>query len=167
MHNTLSTLELETEAHEAEAHAQSVKVLPTNETAPRQFRCVGWRATGSCSPDGPREPERDQPCTKLIPVGEAGYCEIEDKSSGGRFRALRRHCNSLKAGALFRCFEATSLVNFPFELSRLSSLHKYPGSEYQNMSSVVRPVNATESPWWCIQGCWRVHMLLSTPCETF
>lgn len=41
----------------------------------QRFQCVGWRQTGDCSPDGPREEANDQNCTVLIPPGSSGYCE--------------------------------------------------------------------------------------------
>ncbi|KAG4047845.1 hypothetical protein PC123_g16820 [Phytophthora cactorum] len=61
----------------------------------RELKCVGWRATRGCSPNGPRDPEKDENCTQIIPRGESGYCEVDDTDSGERFRVMRRHCNSL------------------------------------------------------------------------
>jgi hypothetical protein len=40
--------------------------------------CVGWRATGKCSPDGPRKPADDLNCTAEVPVLASGYCECAD-----------------------------------------------------------------------------------------
>lgn len=41
--------------------------LPSSPTAMRVFRCLGWRATGDCSPDGTRKPDADLNCNSLIP----------------------------------------------------------------------------------------------------
>eukprot|EP00438_Fugacium_kawagutii_P011555 Skav235009 [mRNA] locus=scaffold276:129481:138130:+ [translate_table: standard] len=56
-------------------------------TQAARYRCVGWRQTGGCSADGPREPNRDrdteckdQPCRALIDSRSSGYCEC----GGGR-----------------------------------------------------------------------------------
>ncbi|RLN98842.1 hypothetical protein BBJ28_00018278 [Nothophytophthora sp. Chile5] len=139
MHHTLSPSGLAERKHEAEEHALSVQVLPADQTAKRRFRCVGWRATGDCSPDGPREPERDEACSRIIPTDEAGYCEMEDKDSGERFRVLRRHCNSLKVGALFRCSEASDFVNFPFQSKEAVELALVPGFTIPKGAEVNRP----------------------------
>lgn len=42
--------------------------------------CIAWRQTGGCVPTGPREPERDLGCAKLVRGPTSGYCECE----GGR-----------------------------------------------------------------------------------
>eukprot|EP01062_Namystynia_karyoxenos_P033655 TRINITY_DN24741_c0_g1_i1.p1 TRINITY_DN24741_c0_g1~~TRINITY_DN24741_c0_g1_i1.p1 ORF type:complete len:847 (+),score=184.29 TRINITY_DN24741_c0_g1_i1:90-2630(+) len=46
-------------------------------------RCLAWRQTGGCNPNGPRESNRDQPCDATIAGSASGYCEC----SGGRHRA--------------------------------------------------------------------------------
>ncbi|EKX48513.1 hypothetical protein GUITHDRAFT_162385 [Guillardia theta CCMP2712] len=48
--------------------------------------CVAWRQTGSCVPDGPREPQNDKHCRRALMAGVSGYCECE----GGRKVALVR-----------------------------------------------------------------------------
>jgi thiol-disulfide isomerase/thioredoxin len=37
--------------------------------------CVGWRQTGNCDPNGPREFLLDRSCTAIVPNGASGYCE--------------------------------------------------------------------------------------------
>ena len=37
--------------------------------------CVGWRQTGACDPNGPREPANDLSCESLVPTAASGYCE--------------------------------------------------------------------------------------------
>jgi hypothetical protein len=41
-------------------------------------RCVSWRQTGNCDPNGPRESEKDLPCDAVIHTGASGYCECEN-----------------------------------------------------------------------------------------
>ncbi|RLN89605.1 hypothetical protein BBJ28_00027070 [Nothophytophthora sp. Chile5] len=97
---------------EVEAHALSVKLLPSGETQERQLKCIGWRATGDCSPDGPRTPENDLSCDHKVKDGASGYCEVEDVGSGERFRVMRRTCSTGKKGARFSCSEAPDFANF-------------------------------------------------------
>lgn len=40
--------------------------------------CVGWKQTGTCSPDGPREPQKDLACDFPVPSDVSGYCECAD-----------------------------------------------------------------------------------------
>ena len=49
------------------------------------YDCDGWRQTGNCSADGPREPALDLGCGAVIPVGASGYCEC----GGGSRRVAR------------------------------------------------------------------------------
>ncbi|KAG2857737.1 hypothetical protein PC113_g10420 [Phytophthora cactorum] len=72
-----------------------IRDFPSGDMKTRELKCVGWRATRGCSPNGPRDPEKDENCTQIIPRGESGYCEVDDTDSGERFRVMRRHCNSL------------------------------------------------------------------------
>ena len=37
--------------------------------------CVGWRQTGGCTPEGPRESDADRRCGDEVPAGASGYCE--------------------------------------------------------------------------------------------
>ena len=39
--------------------------------------CVMWRQTGSCDPNGPREPQFDRTCDVIIESGWSGYCECK------------------------------------------------------------------------------------------
>eukprot|EP00667_Euglena_gracilis_P003552 EG_transcript_3561 len=34
----------------------------------------GWQQTGGCRPEGPREPQHDEPCRTVVPAGRSGYC---------------------------------------------------------------------------------------------
>ncbi|RLN13992.1 hypothetical protein BBJ28_00026219, partial [Nothophytophthora sp. Chile5] len=100
---------------EAEDYARKVKKLASGETQSRRFRCIGWRATSKCTPDGPREPENDRNCTEVVVDGMSGYCELEDEDSGERFRVMRRHCNSLMRNIPFTCSMAPAFASFPVE----------------------------------------------------
>ncbi|GLD92670.1 hypothetical protein PINS_up001249 [Pythium insidiosum] len=44
-----------------------------------QMHCVRWRATAKCDPHGGRVPQQDAPCSQVIPSGQSGYCECENR----------------------------------------------------------------------------------------
>ncbi|KAG7377999.1 hypothetical protein PHYPSEUDO_010709 [Phytophthora pseudosyringae] len=98
---------------EEEARAKTLKPFPVWETKLRKLRCIGWRATDNCSPGGPRMPSLDEPCNKLIPFGASGYCEVQDKETGEKFRVMQRYCSSLRDTAKFRCSESWDFALFP------------------------------------------------------
>ncbi|KAG1697868.1 hypothetical protein DVH05_015822 [Phytophthora capsici] len=60
MQRALSPQELE-----AVEHARSVLNLPSGDLQGRNLTCIGWRATGRCKPDGPREVENDLTCNLM------------------------------------------------------------------------------------------------------
>ncbi|CAI5723635.1 unnamed protein product [Peronospora destructor] len=103
---------------EAEKHARNVKMLPQGQTHLRELHCIGWRATGSCSPHGPRSPHLDKLCHMLVEHTQSGYCEIEDKTTKERFRVMRRYCRSVRPDSQFRCFDAQKFVNFPVQANQ-------------------------------------------------
>lgn len=43
-----------------------------------RYTCVGWRQTGDCSSDGPRQEDRDKGCDDSIDARMSGYCECGD-----------------------------------------------------------------------------------------
>ncbi|POM70011.1 Hypothetical protein PHPALM_13634 [Phytophthora palmivora] len=98
---------------DAEAHAKTLKPYPVSETKIRRLRCIGWRATDNCSPDGPRIPRFDEPCNKVITFGASGYCEVQDKDTGENFKVMQRHCSSVRDTARFRCSESWDFAVFP------------------------------------------------------
>ncbi|GMF20803.1 unnamed protein product [Phytophthora fragariaefolia] len=51
----------------------------------------------------------------MVPHAQAGYCEVEDRSTKERFRVMRRYCRSVRQEGQFRCFDAQDFVNFPLE----------------------------------------------------
>ncbi|GMF24614.1 unnamed protein product [Phytophthora lilii] len=101
------------EQQQADDHALQVGVIPSGETTQHRLKCVGWRATADCRPDGPRLPELDRLCTKTIPHGQSGYCELQDEDSGELFKVARRTCADVAGkAALFRCLEAPRFANY-------------------------------------------------------
>ncbi|RLN88794.1 hypothetical protein BBJ28_00023294, partial [Nothophytophthora sp. Chile5] len=118
---------------EAEKHAETVRMFPKGETQSRSLRCIGWRATADCNPHGAREPSGDFSCAKLIPNGHSGYCEVEDKSSGERFRVMRRHCNSLRYEAAFRCSDAADFAHYPLKARQAVDKALQPGFALPNV----------------------------------
>uniref|UniRef100_H3GDH9 Nucleotide-diphospho-sugar transferase domain-containing protein n=1 Tax=Phytophthora ramorum TaxID=164328 RepID=H3GDH9_PHYRM len=112
----------------AEEHARSVKMLP-DEKKKRRLKCVGWRATGSCTPHGPREPENDKGCYIVVP-----------NSVRKLFRVLKRYCSSLRYDATFRCNEAPGFVNYQVESVEAADKALAPGFALPNV------VEATSKP---------------------
>ena len=45
---------------------------------PLEKKCISWRQTGNCNPNGPREKQKDMPCDAAIHSGASGYCECEN-----------------------------------------------------------------------------------------
>ncbi|KAG2777763.1 hypothetical protein PC129_g9125 [Phytophthora cactorum] len=112
---------------QAEEHARNVKMLPQGQNRLRELRCIGWRATDSCSPHGPRLPHLDKPCHMMVQHTESGYCEVEDKHTKERFRVMRRYCRSVRPEGQFRCFDAEDFVNFPIITDQAISKALTPG----------------------------------------
>ncbi|KAL4134251.1 hypothetical protein PRIC2_004560 [Phytophthora ramorum] len=119
---------------EAEAHAETVRNFPRGEAEPRTLRCVGWRATSDCSPNGPRLPDRDHSCMTRVLAGASGYCEVEDEDTGESFRVGRRYCNSIKEEAVFRCSDAVGFANFPAVARQAVAKTLEPGFALPNVA---------------------------------
>ncbi|KAF4040368.1 putative Mannosyltransferase [Phytophthora infestans] len=110
MHRTPTPRELE----EVE-HARSVPNLPSGQIQLRNITCIGWRATGNCQSDGPREVSNDLDCHQEVPDGSSGYCEVQDANTGELFRVMRRTCAKYKKSHVFRCADAHQFVNYHVE----------------------------------------------------
>ncbi|GMF28070.1 unnamed protein product [Phytophthora lilii] len=106
--------------------------LPSGRGAPRRFRCVGWRATGDCTPDGPREPQNDKSCDEVITSGSSGFCEIEDVNSGEHFKAMYSHCSGLLPKTFFRCSESPNFANFQLGVHAVVQKAQVPGFSLSN-----------------------------------
>jgi alpha 1,2-mannosyltransferase len=125
-----SDAELQVRA-KAEAHALTVHFLTPRETSKRKLKCIGWRNTGGCNPDGPQEPSNDLECSAIVPMNASGYCEVQDTSSGERFRVMRRSCNILRNRVPFRCINAPAFARFRVQANEAmiepsSSSYKLP-----------------------------------------
>jgi len=62
-------------------------------------KCTGWRQTGACRADGPREPDFDLTCFEFVPAGVSGYC-----ACGGGIRAVAEGCGQKRQP--FTCQQA-------------------------------------------------------------
>ncbi|KAG6612083.1 Kinesin protein [Phytophthora cinnamomi] len=133
-HSGSQMSEEEKRQQEAEEQARDVLLLPEGETRPRPLKCLGWRSTAGCSPYGPRKPEKDYACTKLVPFGHSGYCEVEDTETGERFRVMRRYCRSSKWDTSFRCSEAANFVNFRYKARDSVEVARAPGFTLPNVA---------------------------------
>ncbi|GMF28049.1 unnamed protein product [Phytophthora lilii] len=89
--------------------------VTSNSSSVRHLKCIGWRATNGCSPNGSRRPEKDQDCKSTIPYGSSGYCEVIDENSHETFRVMKRTCSRGKGGAIFTCADAPEFFNFRFK----------------------------------------------------
>lgn len=65
-----------------------------------RYKCVGWRQTGDCSSEGPREDENDKGCSEEIESRSSGYCEC-----GGDRRIRRAGCDAAQDQDNFTCEE--------------------------------------------------------------
>ncbi|KAK1943185.1 hypothetical protein P3T76_005822 [Phytophthora citrophthora] len=111
--------------------------LPSGMTEVRDFKCLGWRATEGCSPDGPRNPQGDLNCSSEIPKSASGYCVIEDRNSSKRFRVMKRICGNSKSGAVYRCSDAPGFANFRAEWQLLVAKTQEPGFALPNVGTVT------------------------------
>ena len=65
-----------------------------------ESKCVSWRQTGGCDPNGSREPWSDKSCDEAVPDGASGYCECQ----GGE-RRMEKECSK---GGFENCNDACS-----------------------------------------------------------
>ncbi|ETI55291.1 hypothetical protein F441_01997 [Phytophthora nicotianae CJ01A1] len=107
--------------------------LPSSETKKRRFKCLGWRATKGCSPDGLRNSQGDLGCSISIPKKTSGYCEVEDIDTRERFRVMKRSCANTKGGAVFRCSDAPGFANFRVEAQLVIAQTKKPRFALPNL----------------------------------
>ena len=72
---------------------QSNKDLGLDLTRLADTKCISWRQTGRCDPNGPREPHFDKPCDADIPSDASGYCQC----SGG-IKQMMKGCSKGEFG---------------------------------------------------------------------
>lgn len=95
------------EAVEAAENASAVVVA-----LEPKLSCLGWRQTGGCDPNGPRETNNDAACNKSVLAGASGYCALLDERTGQEVRAMELSCNSVRENEAFRCDEAVAFAKF-------------------------------------------------------
>ncbi|KAG1697822.1 hypothetical protein DVH05_015776 [Phytophthora capsici] len=83
------------------------------------YKCVGWRQTGNCSPDGPREPAKDLNCGGIVLAGASGYCLLRDEVTGEEIQAMRLSCNSLRNKTTFKCSQAVDFARVAPQVNAL------------------------------------------------
>uniref|UniRef100_M4C4G1 RxLR effector candidate protein n=1 Tax=Hyaloperonospora arabidopsidis (strain Emoy2) TaxID=559515 RepID=M4C4G1_HYAAE len=139
-----TTEQVEAEAHattvqnlprevvEAEASTVTVKNLSREALETRRFKCIGWRATHSCSADGARDVANDKECDERVEHTASGYCEIEDLESGERFRVMQRGCGTVRRKAKFLCSCAPDFANFPAKIDQVVEKVSAPGFSLPN-----------------------------------
>ncbi|KAG2856147.1 hypothetical protein PC113_g11851 [Phytophthora cactorum] len=74
------------------------------------YKCVGWRHTGNCSPDGPREVKSDLTCGGIVQAGASGYCLLRDEATGNEIQTMRMSCDSLRNRTTFKCSQAVDFA---------------------------------------------------------
>ncbi|KAG7382980.1 hypothetical protein PHYBOEH_010157 [Phytophthora boehmeriae] len=83
------------------------------------FTCLGWRQTGECSPDGPRESMSDASCDANISPGLSGHCLLRNDATGQEVRAMRVNCSTLHRDASFNCRQATDFARVALQIDVL------------------------------------------------
>ena len=66
----------------------SLSTLGAPNTHGTSCGCLGWKQTGGCDPDGPRESGNDQGCTTTIESGWSGFCDC-----GSGRKAMEKGCD--------------------------------------------------------------------------
>jgi len=76
-----------------------------------RYKCVGWRQTGDCSANGPRESEKDRDCDLEVDPGSSGYCEC------GAGRLIKRSgCKKDADADAFTCSEECAAAVSHYEI---------------------------------------------------
>ncbi|ETM99021.1 hypothetical protein PPTG_19035 [Phytophthora nicotianae INRA-310] len=88
------------------------------------YKCVGWRHTGNCSPDGPRESEKDLNCGGTVQAGASGYCLLRDEATGEEIQAMRMSCNSLRNRTTFKCSQAVDFARVAPQVNAIIATKK-------------------------------------------
>ncbi|OQS00814.1 hypothetical protein THRCLA_05854 [Thraustotheca clavata] len=76
------------------------------------YECLGWRQTGDCSPNGPREQQQDKPCDAKVEAGTSGYCEAIHRPTGQVVRSFQSTCDGMKYGSHFTCSQTGEFLMY-------------------------------------------------------
>lgn len=68
------------------------------------MKCIKWRQTGGCNPNGPREKHGDKSCAEEIPTGSSGYCQCGEVKKGTR-RAREVTCDHRPFNCKTECLQ--------------------------------------------------------------
>ncbi|KAE9019019.1 hypothetical protein PR003_g13455 [Phytophthora rubi] len=96
-----------------------------------QFSCLGWRQTGGCSPDGPREPDNDANCGKNIKAGASGYCLLKNEATGEEVQAMRVNCSTMREEVRFNCRQAADFARVAPQIDMLIAAKRHEEQEQQ------------------------------------
>jgi hypothetical protein len=94
-------------AHKPVTHGKTSHIITKRLDAKLGSKCVKWRKTGGCDPDGPREHEQDKGCSATIIADWSGYCEC---GSGLKHKVACGH-------EPFTCASACK-ISFPFVIAQ-------------------------------------------------
>jgi hypothetical protein len=92
--------------------------LSTTDTA---LECKSWRQTGSCDPEGKREPASDKNCDAIVSKASSGYCECE-----GGVKAKKVACGHEEFTCADVCKAKTAPVEKGFSVSVADAPEKPP-----------------------------------------
>ncbi|RHX97035.1 hypothetical protein DYB25_003603 [Aphanomyces astaci] len=76
------------------------------------FECLGWRATAGCDPGGERTPQYDKTCDTAIGLGDAGFCEVRNRTSLQVYRVMATTCRGVIGLKTFTCNMAEEFTDF-------------------------------------------------------
>lgn len=94
--------------HEVGDDSDSVAHSPRSAWKKSDFECLGWIETD----DGGTPTGNKRECWQRVRAGDAGFCEVGNRSSGERFQIMRTSSLSLKDEARFTCQLARAFTDF-------------------------------------------------------
>ncbi|KUG01758.1 hypothetical protein AM587_10011858 [Phytophthora nicotianae] len=104
-----------------------------------KFTCLGWRQTGECSPDGPRETQNDASCSTNIKAGASGYCLLKNKATGEEVQTMRVNCSSLQNEIRFNCRQAADFARVAPQIDALIAAKRQEIKQQEEMQ--LQPKN--------------------------
>ena len=73
----------------------------------QSYRCLGWRQTSGCDPNGRSDKAHDQDCRAVVPSGASGFCECEGTADGRRVRVRLSECDHPTFSCQEECHRAS------------------------------------------------------------